>query len=71
MITVKIKKGVQYCLQAQGYGDCNSQEGKGIIACFASDEDELKLYVWSDINQEDPTHIINLENAREGNRKDN
>jgi hypothetical protein len=25
--------------------------------------------VWADINQEDPTHIIDLEGARESNRK--
>jgi len=26
------------------------------------------LLVWADINQEDPTHIISLEGARETNR---
>ena len=58
-----------HCIQIDRYGDHNSKDRKGIIASFIVDDDErLKLYVWSDISQEDPTHIIDLENARESNR---
>jgi len=26
---------------------------------------EIRIYVWADINQEDPTHVISLNNAKE------
>lgn len=31
---------------------------------------ELRLIVWADINNSDPTHIISLKDARTSNRRD-
>ena len=68
MTTITLEKDA--VVQVPRYGDCNSQDGKGIIAGFIfNDNNELFLYVWGDINEEDPTHIINLEDAREDRRK--
>lgn len=60
--------------EAEGFntcGTCDEQEiGRGIKSFVAVEiwQDELRLLVWADINQEDPTHIISLEGARETNR---
>lgn len=52
-----------------GYGDCVSMEGYGEPVFIELREDGLHLVVWADINQEDPTHDINLSGAREDRRK--
>ncbi len=54
-------------------GTCDSVEfGKGdrSIVGFEVWEGELRCLVWADINQEDPTHIINLDGAKVTNRKE-
>ncbi len=52
-------------LSFNGYGDATSQPGYGIPIVVEVYEGELRLLVWADINQENPTHIISLEGARE------
>ena len=59
-----------FSLQVEGLGDCYSNDGKGTPIVLTVVDGELKLYVWSDINQQDPTHIISLEGARIENRKE-
>ena len=60
--------------EAEGFNACctcdDQSIGHGMKAFVAIEiwEGELRLLVWSDLNQEDPTHIISLENAREANR---
>ena len=54
-----------YALSVKGYGDYTSKDGEGSIAILEIFEGELRLIVWADINQEDPTHIINLEQSKE------
>ncbi len=54
---------------AVGYGDKVTQPGYGIPVLLELHEGELRVVIWSDINQEDPTHIISLANARESKRK--
>lgn len=52
---------------------CDSVEfGKGdrSIVGFEVWEGELRCLIWADINQEDPTHIINLDGAAVGRRKE-
>jgi len=52
---------------------CDSVEfGKGdrSIVGFEVWEGELRCLVWADINQEDPTHLINLDGAKVTNRKE-
>ena len=44
----------------EGMGDYGSADGFGAVLTIEGDI----LYVWADINQEDPTHIIDLNRAR-------
>lgn len=52
-----------------GYGDYSSMEGLGCPILLERYGGRLRLVVWGDINQEEPTHIIDLEGARESCRK--
>lgn len=56
-------------IMPDGYGDCSSNNGHGCPIMLEVWEGELRVVVWSDINDEDPTHIISLEGARESLRK--
>lgn len=56
-------------LYADGHGDCGSNEGHGTPVYIELYKGELRVIVWSDINREDPTHIISLGGAREGQRQ--
>jgi hypothetical protein len=47
-------------------GDNTSVKGLGWPLVIVDN----KLYVWGDINQEDPTHVIDLSGALEVNRED-
>ena len=55
-------------IQAKGYGDCCSNDGYGTPVFIEWYDGELRVVVFGDINQEDPTHIISLEGAREDKR---
>jgi hypothetical protein len=57
-------------ISPEGYGDACSADGCGIPALIEVYEGELRIIIWGDINQEDPTHIISLEGARESARKE-
>ena len=57
-------------IKPEGYGYMCSLDNAGIPVLIEIWEDELRVVVWSDINQEDPTHIISLEKAREENRNE-
>jgi hypothetical protein len=56
-------------IQVEGYGDHCSPDGRGTPIMIENWEGELRLVVWADINQEDATHRISLEGAREDRRK--
>jgi len=51
-----------------GYGDASSVNGEGCPVMLEVWEGQLRVVIWADINQEDPTHIISLEGARENLR---
>lgn len=53
-----------------GYGDCGTMPGYGSPLLIEIANDELRVVIFSDINQEDPTHIISMEGAKESCRKD-
>lgn len=55
-------------ISAVGYGDKITKPGYGVPVVLEFYKGELRVVIWSDINQEDPTHIISLANARESNR---
>lgn len=69
-ISVKVvsQSGSVY-IRPEGTGDCTSEDGHGFPICLEYYEGSLRLIVWSDINQEDPTHIIPMENSFTSNRK--
>ena len=54
----------------EGYGDQCSLDGAGAPLFIDVHQDRLRLIVWSDINQEDATHFIDMEKARESNRNE-
>ncbi len=53
----------------EGYGDFGSEDGCGVPILIEIYEGRLRLVVWNDINSEDPM-IIDMESARESNRKE-
>jgi hypothetical protein len=56
-------------LFAEGYGDKCTMPGYGTPVFVELHKGELRVLVWSDINMEDPTHIIPLGGAREDRRQ--
>lgn len=58
-------------IAVEGYGDHYSKDGEGIPILMEYYDGKLRLLVWSDINSEDPTHIIDMDKAREDNRNAN
>ena len=57
-------------IEAKGYGNAGVEDGHGSPVILEVYNGSLRLVVWADINQEDPTHIIDLEGAREDSRSD-
>jgi len=55
---------------ASGYGEKIAIKDHGYPIYLEFHEGHLRLHVWADINNEEPTHIIDLEGARESARKD-
>jgi len=55
---------------AEGYGEMTAEEGHGFPVVIEHHNGELRMLVWANINQEDPTDIISLEGAREDARAD-
>lgn len=55
-------------LRPEGMGDRSSPDGHPIALELY--EGKVRLLVWSDINKEDPTHIIDLSGALESNREE-
>lgn len=55
-------------IRPKGYGDFDSHNGFGAPIYLELHQGELRLVVWSDINDQEPTHVISLEGAREDRR---
>jgi len=55
-------------ISPRGYGDCGTVDGQGTPIILEIADGDLRINVHADINKEDPTDIINLENARESKR---
>jgi len=53
-----------------GYGCFGCADGTAGPILLELYEGQLRLVVWDDINLEDPSHIIDLEDAREAQRRD-
>jgi hypothetical protein len=65
--TIKRADGV-VLIRPDGCGDACSQDGSGFPVLVELYGGDLRVVVWSDINQEDPTHIISLKGAAESLR---
>lgn len=50
------------------YGENTAIEGQGRPIMIEYYEGELRVILWSDINQEEPTHIVSMEGAKESKR---
>lgn len=62
--------GREVTIEADGYGDLVTTPGYGIPIIIEQLNGVLRVIVWADINQEDPTHIIDLGGARESERRE-
>ena len=49
----------------EGYGVKGMELGTGSIIYLEIQNGKLMLYAWADINDEEPTHIIDLSGAKE------
>jgi len=56
-------------IKPKGYGDFCTDNGYGSPVLIELCNGHPRVVVWSDINQEDPTHIVSLEGAAESLRK--
>lgn len=60
----------EVAIRAEGYGCTYLDPGFAPIICLQWEDGEFRLTVYSDINGEEPTHIITFEKARESNREE-
>lgn len=56
-------------VKVKGYGHASTQDGHGSPIYIENRHGKLFVCIWSDINQEDPTHIIDMSKALENNRE--
>ena len=66
--TVRFTPLGQLEIKISGLGDNCSQDGEGVPLLLEVEDGVIQLKVWGDINQEEPTQIINLAGAIELNR---
>lgn len=67
-VTGKIKIGKDSLgIYIDTYGECTTEKGEGSLIILEKYEGELKLMIWDDIREQDPT-VVNLENASEDRR---
>lgn len=70
-VNVTIKMSDNYIeIGADGYGEQGATEGHGYPVVLEFHEGKLRCLVFSDINNEEPTHTIDLEGALESARTD-
>lgn len=63
-VTLEIhENGLLIC--PEGYGNLSSARGHGCPVLFEVANGRLRVIVWDDINTEEPSHVIDLEGARE------
>ena len=57
-------------IMPKGHGSKDTVAGTAGPIYIENLDGEIVLYVWADINDSDPTHVINLSGARESNRNE-
>ncbi|MEG3764913.1 hypothetical protein [Alteromonas sp. 14N.309.X.WAT.G.H12] len=65
---IETGEGLGLAVHVDGYSDNISQNHNGTPIYIEMYEGCLRAVLYSDINQEDPTHVISLENAKIDNR---
>lgn len=60
--------GAGLVIRPSGYGCYGCADGTTGPIYMEVHEGRLRLIVWANINEEDPTHVIDLEAAREDRR---
>ncbi len=71
--TIRVEVAEEQCglvIYPAGYGCFGCADGTAGPILLELYEGRLRLLVWDDINLEDPSHIIDLEDAREDHRRD-
>ena len=68
-VTIKTSKQGIFILP-EGYGDYDSFEGQGTPILIEQCRGVVRVVVWGDINDMEPTHIVDIEGAKEDNRND-
>ena len=63
------KDGRFLLLRFEGFGECAALDGHGSPVLVENWEGKLRVIAWSDINQEDPTHTIDMSGAKEDIRQ--
>jgi len=67
---VELQRYGQYLLlRFEGFGEKTSEDGHGSPVLIENWGGKLRVIAWSDINQEDPTHTIDLSGAKEDGRQ--
>ena len=65
-VTIEDDADIGFSIRFEGYGDCATIAGEGGTPLHILFENgKLMLYCYADINQEEPTHVIDLEGARD------
>lgn len=62
--------GNSILIRPEGLGDCGSKAGHGFPIVVEYYKKDVRVIVWADINQEDPTHVISLAGAKESSRRE-
>ena len=50
---------------AEGYGEKTANDSEAFPVLIEYQDNQLRVIVWSDINNEEPTHVITMERAKE------
>ena len=57
-------------LKFDGHGDHDSPDGEGHPVMIEFYDGQVRVVVYADVNDENPTHVIPLEGARESARRE-
>lgn len=68
--TIDAKSNCGIAISFSGHGDCCSQGENGTPVYIERYDGDVRVIVYSDINKEDPTHIISLTDALLTNRQE-
>ena len=67
---VKMHENDSLAISLPGHGDHGTMEPHGCPVFIEFHEGQWVVYIWADINEEDPTHKIGLAGAKENRRNE-